>query len=67
MGLALGQAVVLELLYQLVELHPTDVIRHTPQGALRRIGNDARGLGIDQLVVVLQTRRRDLVRVIAAA
>ena len=64
MGLAFRQAVTLELLYEFEELHATDVVGHTPECALGWVGDDARCLGIDQLVVIAQSSRCDLVFVI---
>ena len=55
-GLALGEAVALELLHQLIELHTADIVGYAPQSPHRRIGHNARRLGINELVVIGQAR-----------
>ncbi len=56
MRLALGETIVLELLHQLEQLHADNVVRHPPQRPLWRIGHNARCLGINELVVIGQSR-----------
>ena len=51
---AFGQAVVFKLLHELVELHPAHVVGHAPQRPLRGIGDNARRLSVDKLVVIAQ-------------
>ncbi len=50
--LAVGNAVFLQVAHQLEQLAAGGVVGHAPQRTLRRVGDDARGLGIDQFVVI---------------
>ena len=55
MRFALRETITLELLHELKQLHPADIIRHTPQCALGRIRHNACCLSVNELVVVAQS------------
>jgi len=63
-GLSFWQSVVFQLLYQLVELHTGDIVRYTPQRALRGISDNTRGLRVDKFVVIFQSGLSDSIFVL---